>query len=387
MTIRRHTPLAAAASLLFALALAVLPGSGLRAQDAALYTVEVPLQSSAPDARTAAYRQALEEVLIRVTGSAAVAQSADVQGLFPEPGRYVLRFRPGADQSLFVTMDGEAIEALLRQAGHPVWGGDRPLTLVWLAVDWGQGERELVGADEAGPLPGVTDPEGRNAALRDRLAAAALRRGVPILLPLLDTEDLEQVSFSDVWGGFDQTLADASRRYGTASILVGRIRDGDATRGRWSYQSPTQRLEWSGTPEDVVTELAEAFAAEYAYAGSAAVQSVALTVSGVDSVTGYGRVQQMLTDLSIVESFRLDTVSGGDLSFRVEVRGGGQRLAQALEFSGVLRRADWLGPQDFSAPSNRGNALGYLYQPDVDDARGEREAGEAQDYRSASGPN
>ena len=148
-----------------------------------LYTVEVPVERGERDAQAAAERLALEEVLIRITGSVATAQSADVLGLFPNPRQYVLRFRPGANESLLVTFDGEAIEDLLRQAGHAVWGADRPVTLVWLAVDWGQGEREMVAAGDPRTVRQPQAEEDRNAELRERLQAAAQRQGLPILFP------------------------------------------------------------------------------------------------------------------------------------------------------------------------------------------------------------
>ena len=172
------------------------------------------------------------------------------------------------------------------------------------------------------------------------------------------------MSSSDVWGGFDETLLGASRRYGTSSILVGRVRANAASRGRWSYYSATQRLEWSGAPEDVVEALAETFADEFSDRGSGAAEAVALTVSGVDSVDAYGRVQRLLGGLNIIEGYRLTTVAGTDVSFEVTARGGRERLASALDFSGVLRRADWLQVQDYLGSGNPAASLGYLYLPE-----------------------
>ena len=346
----------------------------------ALYTVDVPLDRSEADPRRAAYRSALDEILVRVTGDVATAQSPEIQALFPDPGRYVLRYQPGDDQNLRVTLDGQAIESLLRQAGQRVWASDRPLTLVWLAVDWGQGERELVGAGSVGATAARTELTDRNQEFRQRITAAARQRGLPVLFPLLDTQDLEQVSASDVWGGFDETLLDASRRYGTNSILIGRVRATAANRARWSYHSATQRLEWSGTPEDVVAQLAATFADEYAYAGTGATQTVSITVSGVDSVEAYGQVQRLLGDLTMIESSRLETVAGADLKFLVAVRGGAERLAPALEFSGLLRRADWLGTQDFAGTGAPVKSLGYLYE--APRRREDAELGEPQGLRS-----
>ena len=111
-----------------------------------LYTAEVSLDQEAGDPRAEAYRAALVEVLLRVSGAQLALDEEMVDLLFPSPGAYVTQFRPGADDSLWVSFDGEAIENELRRAGQSIWGSDRPLTLVWLAVDWGQGEREIVAA-------------------------------------------------------------------------------------------------------------------------------------------------------------------------------------------------------------------------------------------------
>jgi hypothetical protein len=83
----------------------------------ALYTVQVPLDPNDPDSRRFAYQTALTEVLVRVTGTTAVVDSEEIAALFPNPAQYVLQYRPGPDNSLVVSLDGPAIEGVLRQTG------------------------------------------------------------------------------------------------------------------------------------------------------------------------------------------------------------------------------------------------------------------------------
>src|SRR5690606_12687559 len=125
------------------------------------------------------------------------------------------------------------------------WGADRPLTLVWIAVDWGQGEREIVASDDLDRAAAEARSIDRNRLLRERIQDVALERGLPIAFPLLDAEELELVSFSDIWGGFNDRLLEASRRYGADSILVGRVRADTAERNRWSYFFGGERRERS----------------------------------------------------------------------------------------------------------------------------------------------
>lgn len=335
-----------------------------------LYTVEVPMDRSSRNPQNDAYEQALREVLVRITGSEAAAQSPELQGIFPTPSQYVLQYGPGEDDSLIVTLDGPAIEALLRRAGQPVWGIDRPLTLLWLAVDRGTAGRNIVAADDTLSGPADSRTGNESSALRERVLAAAKRRGLPVLFPLLDTEDRERISFSDIWGGFSEPLRAASRRYGTSSVLVGRLRSTAAMQGRWSYTTGGQQREWRGGPEEAINQLADALATQYAVSGSAPIGSVLLTVSGIDSVTAYGSVQKLLADLAVIDAYRIDTVAGTDLRFQVQVRGGVERLRSALEFSGVLEPAGWGGGDDYLGVRSSGESLQYSYRPYLDNFGG-----------------
>ena len=110
-----------------------------------LYTTEVPYDREAEDARADAYEAALKTVLLRVSGSDLANAPEVIEELFPNPASYVMQFRAGANDTLWVSFDGEAIEQTLRNAGQSVWGSDRPLTLAWLAVDWGRASAKSSG--------------------------------------------------------------------------------------------------------------------------------------------------------------------------------------------------------------------------------------------------
>ena len=147
------------------------------------------------NARELAYETALTEVLLRVSGSALSADPERIALLFPNPAAYVVQFRPGDENTLWVSFDGQAIEAVLRQAGQTVWGKDRPVTLVWLAVDWGRGDREIITADDPERGRDAARSIDRNRLLRQRVLDMAERRGLPIVFPLLDTADLQERQF------------------------------------------------------------------------------------------------------------------------------------------------------------------------------------------------
>ncbi len=303
-----------------------------------MYSAEVPYDSEADDPRAAAYEAALLEVLTRVSGTELANDAVLVEELFPSPASFVVQFRRGSADTLWVSFDGEAIERTLRAAGQTVWGSDRPLTLVWLAVDWGQGEREILGAGEPQMSLDETRSIDRNRLLRERLLDYAERRGLPVALPLLDSEDLQKVSFSDVWGGFDDLLLEASTRYDADSVLIGRIRPDSRSRNRWTYHFGGEQRSWTGEPEVVIAQIADLLAREFAIQGDAPLRSVELTIAGVVSVEHYAAVQSLLDKVVVIEDYAISRVAGDSIVYRVDAHGGAERLARALRFNGLLER-------------------------------------------------
>ena len=304
-----------------------------------LYAVEVALDPQDPDARQTAERAALLTVLIRITGTTAVSESPEVAELFPNPAQFVLRRSRSADNSEILTLDGEAIERQLRRAALPQWGSNRPLTLVLLAVDWGQGEREIVAAVDADRSPGAARSIDPNRLLRERVDQTATMRGIPLVFPMLDSIDMENLSFTDIWGGFDEPLWQVAERYRADSILVGRIRPDSEQENRWSWYHAEERRVWTGDPEFVVNLLADSMAVLYAVGGDAAVEEIRVTIGGVNSVAAYAEVQRMMENLRGVDRLVVKSASADTITYRVSLQGGAERLDRELQLSGLLERA------------------------------------------------
>lgn len=352
-TARLRTGTGRAAGILSAMFFAV---AAFHAETAAavemttLYTAEVNVDRQQSDPRAVAYRAALDAVLMRVAGSGLASNTSLVDELFPRPSDYVVQFRPGAEDTLSVSFDGEALERVLRDAGQTVWGRDRPLTLIWLAVDWGDGEREILGADDAVTGIDAARSIDRNRLLRERLLDAAGRRGLPVVFPLLDTDDLKSVRFSDIWGGFDEQLLEASRRYDVDSVLVGRVRPDSSQLNRWSYYFGDRLQAYSGEPEAVMNLVADSLADEFAIQGGAAIETVELGIAGIESVSAYGTVGRLLEGLPVVERASIVSVEGDRIEYRVEAVGGVERLRRALRFSGLIEQDERYVTQPLLAP-------------------------------------
>lgn len=348
-------------SLWAMLLLAIVASPAWAVEVTSLYTAQVPLDQEEDDPRVRAYEMALADVLLRVSGPELSADVDRFALLFPNPASYVVQFAPGADDTLWVSFDGGAIEKVLRSAGETVWGSDRPLTLIWLAVDWGQGEREIISADDPARSRDEARSIDRNRLLRQRVLDVAERRGLPVAFPLLDTIDLQNVGFSDIWGGFDEALIAASVRYEADSILAGRIRPASSQRNSWSYHLGVEERAWTGEPELVIGLVADLLAAEFAISGNAAIESIELTIAGINSVEAFGAVQNLLAQLTLIESFSIAEVEGDRIRYRVEALGGVDRLRRALRLKGLIEQNGFDG--DRLAIDSLHQTLEFFYSP------------------------
>ncbi|HET9679273.1 MAG TPA: DUF2066 domain-containing protein, partial [Gammaproteobacteria bacterium] len=217
------------------------------AADASLFQASVPVADQSAAARDEALRNALEVVLVRVTGNPLVASSSAAASLLDNAAHYAgsyhyeqripasvqtqaqvgeLAAEPEPVLHLSASFDPAALERAVRQAGLPYWG-ERPETLVWLAVEEG---RQLVGDANTGIA----------AKAHDALLQAARARGITLIFPLLDTQDRQLVSYTDVWAGFNDRVLAASERYGTDTVLVGKLyQTGNGWQAQWQLLDDT----------------------------------------------------------------------------------------------------------------------------------------------------
>ena len=307
-----------------------------------LYGASVAPDTTAADPRGAAIKAAMARVLIKVTGDRNAPFDPALQSMLADAGKYLNSYgsdRQGQPQVGFIATQVDQALAALRK---PVWGPERPLTLVWIAVDDGSGGRALLGANDTAALglepnpPGMTE---RLAALRKELQSVAEERGLPITLPLLDLQDLGAVTFADVWGGFEDRVSAASTRYRADALLIGRVRPGAiGSDVEWLLVAGGERQALQGLAvRDGLDAAADKFAAQFATAGGGG--AAAITVLNVHSSADYGRVVSYLEQQSALQSVDVDSFDNGVLNLRVTARGDARVVQRILALGGVLKPA------------------------------------------------
>jgi uncharacterized protein len=334
----RTTRRASHAAVLVAMVASVLAGAAEAARFQNLYQVTVTPDPSASDPRAAAIQLALGTVLVRVTGNRQAALDPQLQALPGNPqlvNAYSVLDRQGR---ALVGLSPRVVDEALTALKWPVWGAERPLTMLWIAVDDGLGDRALLGANDA---PNETSPAMADQlkAIRAELNAVADERGLPVALPLLDLQDLAVVTPLDVWGGFDDHITQASARYRADAVLIGKIRpDVIGTEVQWLLIRGGERRSLEGVGvRDGLDAIADLYAADLSVIGAAA--TTLISVLDVGSSADYGRVMSYLESLSVLQSVDVDSLERGVLSLRINARGGAPVLERVLALGGVLSPA------------------------------------------------
>ncbi|MDN5850395.1 MAG: DUF2066 domain-containing protein [Nitrococcus sp.] len=269
-----------------------------------LHAAGVPVADQSAQARAQALESAITQVLVAMTGRADLAHSTRVADLVKSPQPYLQQYHyeRGADGQLelIARFDGQSLRRALAKRGIPSWQAKRPPVLVWFALDSGD-EHGLVNED-TGEQPG------------EALRTAFADLGIPLILPLLDLEDRQQVRYSDVYGGFSEPVLAASRRYSAELVLMLRV-SATATgwNGRWALYRDGTDVSWESRGasieqmlSDGVQALAASLRPDYTLLPDLTASTLMrIKVNGVGSLERFATVESLLAQLPGVIGVRL----------------------------------------------------------------------------------
>jgi uncharacterized protein len=313
-----------------------------------LYEIEVAVEDQSEVLRTEALETAFRLVLIKLTGDRQAPGRTALQPLMTQAQNYLQQYRYRAIPVTEILESGEIIEILetrlwvkfdeanlnqaLRGLSVPVWGRERPSTLIWLALGDNEGRR-LVGFEEA---PELIE------AIEDR----ASQRGISLLHPLLDLDDNAALRASDIWGGFRQTIFSASNRYHADAILTGTIESPveGIWEAEWTAYIGNQMATWTSESDlliavldEGVDNLADILASQFARtAVFAGVNEVRLSVADVFDTEQYAKVLKYLSSLNSVADVEVTEVEDAKITFLLQAHGGELAVTQAIELGRIL---------------------------------------------------
>lgn len=332
--------------------------AGTLYKDAAIYQAQVPVQDESAKVRGAAVNKALGQVLVRITGDAQVDATPAAAAVLKQSSQLMQSYsyvQLPSGEGLQVSFDPGALKAAVRAQHLPLWDSERPRTLVWLALR-GPNGRQLVSSDDA---------QGSAAGLVNTAQA----RGIPLLFPLMDLQDQRLVSFPDVWGGFQQPVLKASKRYPHSDVLMASAAGGN---GQWQVQWTllrdgkrpkqwrTSAAQLDGALAAGANDLANFFASRFAVVpGSGAPHVRRVIVDNVHGVDAYASVLSYLRGLTAIQSVHAVRIDGATVTWRVTSDAPPHYLRRVLGLSGLLTTEQGAPASAASAQGASGKALRY----------------------------
>ncbi|WP_299021745.1 DUF2066 domain-containing protein [uncultured Photobacterium sp.] len=312
-----------------------------------LYQAQVVLPDTDKQSEKKAREEALEQVLIKVSGQSAIMQNEVIRKAVVNNTPYVSQLGYGnlkGLQTLELTFDRAQIRNLLTQANATLWDEQRPSVLVWMVEDTNR-NRSIIW-DQSGSV------------YLPQLKQAADMRGVPVLMPIGDFEDVTAINIPDLWGGFVQPIADASMRYQPDAVLVVRFRQQSAENVLLGWQLFTGKPESLTTsqvaPEEgrtsdsssqalseMMNQVADLLAERYAVQlGGASEGKFAIQVANIQSTEDFFTLERMLTNLTSVATVNASKLHGDKVVFDVNL------LSSEAAFKRELSRDNRLAPLD-----------------------------------------
>lgn len=322
-----------------------------------LYDVEILVVDESASVRSAAFKQGLDELFIRISGN------SNIMGKLQRPvaSRYVKQYSYEPVETPIVSMRDKLlshrlkiqfnrglIEKYLQHNDFPVWGEHRPEVIVWLVVRDGTNEYVLKQNDLS--------------LLKTAANEAFIRRGIPGRWPFYDNKDKKVLSVADIRGGFSDPVMLASKRYSRGPIVTGSLFwNGELWQSSWSLLMPNDDLShknrhWSLVNEDykllinkAVDHVSDTLGLVFAIHGSASKQqweTIHLNVQAVDSIEKYRHVEQYLTSLNAVESVKPFKIDGHNVVFDVTLRSSQNDFFNLIKNDSRLRQIE---PQEIAA--------------------------------------
>lgn len=283
-----------------------------------LFSSEVVLDNKNSDREKVAKENAFINVLVRASGQSDISENPAIKKALPNVAQYLTRIGYGTvrgKSSLIARFDDNKIRNLLTTAKAYYWGVPRPEVLFWI-VDDSLSDRNLVWDQSESPL------------IKD-LKEQGIRRGLPVLIPIGDFDDIISVSIPDLWGGFVEPIAQASIRYKPTGVVVVKVRNHQIT---WQFFPNAANMEVDFPIEgaadgskiemfsQMIDEISNYYVENFAInLGIIDENAKILEVSGLDTAEDFFALERALKALNTVTALRLDFVRNGTAVFNINL--------------------------------------------------------------------
>ena len=317
--------------------LALFSGLVFAVRVSLLYQAELPVSTQTVEERNQMIQQGLAQVLIKVSGDNQVLNNPSVKTHLNAADQLLEQFsyassttNPQKPYLLQMDFDPEGVNKLLRTVGVPIWGQTRPLILVWLSYESPGHPAEIISTDSANNI-------------LQSLKQDADKRGLPIIFPVMDVTEINQISVNDIATMAVANLNTAAKRYASDAILIGRVRqDANQTYAtQWKLVMGTDQWDWNitgktmpDTLSTMIDNVTSKLASRYAVVmTNQPTTKLLLQVEGITEANDLTDVMNYIKHLTAVTDVQLVKVDDSHAVLSINLRSSKESFTQAILLS------------------------------------------------------
>ncbi|MFW5450943.1 MAG: DUF2066 domain-containing protein [Methylophagaceae bacterium] len=314
---------------LFFVLISLITANSFAAEVSDLYQSHFPVASQDEQERRQVAPEVLRKVVLKVVGNRAALDTVDLSPLLAKTEQLIQQYQYRRVNTISDDLtQPDKLEVLLKfnkdnlnrslaNLGLPIWSSSRPEVLLWLAVDDGK-NRRIIGSD------GIAD------VIPATIIQATDRRGLSMLMPLMDLQDQNQVQFADLWAGFPETVLQASQRYAAQVILMARVTvsDNGAVQIRWQSLVNGESDQWQSRGDmhralnTGIDELTDRLARRFTQVVTSQYDhEYSLEISNVTDYADYSKVVNYLENLQYISEVKLSSLDTDMLELTIALKG------------------------------------------------------------------
>jgi hypothetical protein len=239
------------------------------------------------------------------------------------------------DQNLLflkVKFNRKSIQQILSNTKQALWGEERPLLLVWLDIVNNKGSDIL--------------SNNSNNTINTSLQDNAKRLGLPIMLPAMDLQDINDISNHDIEQLNLAAIKSASKRYNVNTILTGFLYQSLANnwQSNWSLLINGEIIHWHINGKDVnqilttvTNNTAGELAARLAVLSNSDVHTqLKIMVMGIRDLKQYADVIKYLHSVNGITQIKLLTIGPNYITLQITSLDDQEKLANAINLGHKL---------------------------------------------------
>lgn len=305
-----------------------------------LYMVELTAIDQTEVTRQELFLQAFQQILAKLTGEATTF--ALIQDKYRQVpiDKYVTSFtyiNTGTDNvQLKIIFNEEMINNLLYKAKISYLGKERPIILTILL------------RKQNNDYALINDSYKEN--LISQLEQVAAQHAIPLVFPLLDLAEREQLVKMEFGDKLSPLLQEIALKYNAEHILIGKL-TADATgwQGQWNIFANHTAI-WQSTASTIVELYAKLMMLLREYLSNNnpivldprvsdidAIDEIYIQVSGINNIENYAKVLTYLRGLAIANEVKVLKVTQDFVVFAVPIVNGGlEAIKKKIHFDQVL---------------------------------------------------